>query len=280
MKNKSHNKKRNVGIIYEQLLAYAAKALVESDKKAAAKAQSLIRRFFSDDTELYKEHRLFRAIIKPEIKDGSLATKILGEAKRAARSHNVPRLDREKSRLIKEINYSFGKDFYKQPISNYTDYATVQTMLNDWRSTHAPIDRLTFFESKVHDILMTQEKEPQTKDMYDKQVDNLVVKVMTEKYNTKYGNKLGDVQQLLLKEYIFSEKGDSTGFKKILNKIKETVLKDLEIFETECENNHVAGKITEVKDDIRTLDINTLDDQIMARFLTLCDLSDELRRTK
>lgn len=278
MKNKSHNKKRNVGIIYEQLLAQAAKALVESDKKKAAKAQSLIRRFFSEDTELYKEHRLFRAIIDPEIKDGSLATKILGEAKRAARGHNVARLDREKSRLIKEINYSFGKDFYKQAVSNYTDYATVQTLMNDWRSVSSPIDRVTLFESKVHDILMTPGEEPQLQEMYDKQVDNLVVKVMTEKYNTKYSEKLGDVQQILVKEYIFSENGDSNGFKRVLKTIKETVLKDLNAFELECENNHVASKINEVKEDIKSLDINTLDDQVMVRFLTLCDLSDELRR--
>lgn len=278
MKNKSHNKKRNVGIIYEQLLGQAAKALVESDKKKAAKAQSLIKRFFSEDTELYKEHRLFRAIIDPEIKDGSLATKILGEAKRAARCHNLPRLDREKSRLIKEINYSFGKDFYKQPIQNYTDYATVQTLLNDWRNINAPIDRVTLFESKVHGILMTPGKEPQLQELYDKQVDSLVVKVMTEKYNKKYSEKLGEVQQILVKEYIFSENGDSSGFKRVLKTIKETVLNDLDVFELECDNNHVASKINEVKEDIKSLDINTLDDQVMVRFLTLCDLSDELRR--
>ena len=64
----------------------------------------------------------------------------------------------------------------------------------------------------------------------------------------------------------------------MLHRIKETVLRDLSEYKSDCENDHVANKINEVKEDIRTLDINTLDDQTMTRFLTLCDLSEELRR--
>ena len=60
--------------------------------------------------------------------------------------------------------------------------------------------------------------------------------------------------------------------------IQKKVLADLVAYETECDNRHVASKINEVKEDIRSLDINTLDDQTMTRFLTLCDLSEELRR--
>ena len=100
MTTRSHNKKRNVGIIYEQLLATAAKGIVENKPALTKRAQALIKRFYKDGTEIYREHRLFKAIVEPEIKDGSLATKILDEAKKAARTHNVQRLEREKSRLI------------------------------------------------------------------------------------------------------------------------------------------------------------------------------------
>ena len=77
---------------------------------------------------------------------------------------------------------------------------------------------------------------------------------------------------------MFAESGDTKGFKKMLNRIKETVLRDLGEYGLDCENDHVSNKINEVKEDIRALDINTLDDQTMTRFLTLCDLSEELRR--
>ena len=104
------------------------------------------------------------------------------------------------------------------------------------------------------------------------------MKVMTEKFNQKYSSQLSDLQQLLIKEYVFNENTDGKAFKNVLKRIKEPVLRDLSDYTTECDNTIVAKKINEVKDDIRTLDINTLDDQTMTRFLTLCNLSEELRR--
>ena len=279
MTKKSHNKKRNVGILYELLLSTAAKGLVESNRSLTRKSQKLIKRFFNPETELYKEHRLFKALVEPHIQDGALATKILGEAKRAARSHNKDRLTREKSKLIREINHSFGKDFYNQRVENYVDYATVQTLLNDWRSySEAPIDRVTLYESKVHSILIRPKNNLKLMEEHDKQVDNLVIKVMTEKFNKKYSGQLNDLQQLLIKEYVFNENTDGKAFKGVLNRIKETVLRDLTEYATSCDNSIVSKKINEVKDDIRVLNINTLDDQTMERFLTLCSLSEELRR--
>ena len=279
MSKKSHNKKRNVGIIYELLLSTAARGLVESKHSWTTNSQKIIQRFFREGTELYREHRLFKALLEPEIKDGSLATKILGEAKKAARSHNIERLEREKSRLIKEINYTFGKNFYNQRIDNYTEYATIQTLLNDWREWNkADFNRVTLYENKVFDILVKPKNTSKLMQEHDKEVDNLVVKVMTDKFNKKYGSQLSDLQQLLVKEYVFNENTDGKAFIDVLKRIKETVLRDLTEYGVDCDNDHVAKKINEVKSDIRNLDISTLDDQTMTRFLTLCDLSEELRR--
>ena len=279
MTKKSHNKKRNVGIIYEQLLCVVAIGLVENDNNLSNQAKKIIKKYYKDGTELHREHRLFKALVEPQIDDGSLATKILGEAKKAAKTHNVQRLEREKSRLIKEINHTFGKDFYGQRIDNYTDYATIQTLLNDWRAgKQADFSRVTLYESKVHKILTKEKSNESFLKEHNKDVDNLVVKVMTDKFNSKYGKQLTDVQQLLIKQYVFAENGDTAGFQNMLKKIKENVLHDLGVYTSECDNSHVATKINEVKEDIRSLDINTLDDNTMTRFLTLCDLSDELRR--
>ena len=134
------------------------------------------------------------------------------------------------------------------------------------------------YENKAHAILTQPKKKSDLKEHQNKEVDNLVVKVMTEKYNDKYGKQLTDVQQMLIKQYVFAESGDSKGFKSMLKRIQETVINDLIEYQIECDINHVANKINEVKEDIHSLDINTLDDQTMTRFLTLCDLSEELRR--
>ena len=86
MSKKSHNKKRNVGIIYEQLILTISKAIVENNLEDASRAKGIIKKYFKPGTELYKEHKLFQALIKPEINDASLATAILGEAKKASRA--------------------------------------------------------------------------------------------------------------------------------------------------------------------------------------------------
>jgi len=279
MNKKSHNKKRNVGIIYEQLLQYAAQGLVEGNNDRARKARRIIRKYFKQGTELYKEHRLFKALVEPHIPDGSLATKILTEAKRASRAHSTEKLNREKSKLIKEINYTFGQNFYSQRIQNYTDFATVQTLLNDWRSYgNADIARVNLYESKVHTILTKEKVEITLEEHKDSDVNNLVVRLMTEKFNKKYKSQLNEVQQELIKQYVFSQNGDSTGFKNTLDKIRKSTIRNLGLYEYKCDNEHVAKKIHEVKDDIANLDINNLDDHTMSRFLTLCKLSEELRR--
>lgn len=280
MSKRSHNKKRNVGIIYEQLLATAAKGLVENNASKVQKAQKIIKRFFKPGTELYKEYRLFKALVEPHITDGSLATKILGEAKNAARMHETEHLEREKSRLIKEINYSFGKDFYNQVIESYTDYATVQTLLNDWRSFgKADIARVTLYESKVHNILTRQKEVKVLEEEKTPEVNSLVVKLMTEKFNTKYGKQLTDLQKTLIKEYVFvQDGGNSKGFVATLESIKNKTLSQLTDYKARCTNQIVMNKLDEVRNNIQEMNINKLDDINFSRFLKLVDLSEELRR--
>ena len=119
MTKKSHNKKRNVGIIYEQLILTVSKSIINNDIKLAEAAKRIIKKYFRPGTELYKEFRLFNSLIKTHINSESLATRIIQEAKFAAKQHRTKILEREKSALIKSINYTFGRDFYKQYIKEY-----------------------------------------------------------------------------------------------------------------------------------------------------------------
>ena len=44
--SKSHNKKRNVGIVFEQLVKYASKAIVENDQEKASKVLKITNKYF------------------------------------------------------------------------------------------------------------------------------------------------------------------------------------------------------------------------------------------
>ena len=80
MTKRSHNKKRNVGIIYEQLILTVSKALIDNDINKAKIAKNIIKKYFRPGTEIYKEHKLFQSLIRTHIKDNSLATRILIES--------------------------------------------------------------------------------------------------------------------------------------------------------------------------------------------------------
>lgn len=54
----SHNKKRNVGLIYEQLIRYASKCILEGRTERAEIAMQILKEHFRPGTELYKEFRL------------------------------------------------------------------------------------------------------------------------------------------------------------------------------------------------------------------------------
>ena len=64
MKKRSHNKKRNVGIIYEQLLRTISKSLVEGDTKKANLVKSIIHNIKGKDKEkLFKRKTISINII-------------------------------------------------------------------------------------------------------------------------------------------------------------------------------------------------------------------------
>ena len=58
----NHNKKRNVGLIYEQLIRYASKCILEGKTDRAEIAMQIMKEHFRPGTELYKEFRLFNAL--------------------------------------------------------------------------------------------------------------------------------------------------------------------------------------------------------------------------
>ena len=126
-----HNKKRNVGIIYELMLRHISEKLIEGKEDEAQYALDVIGKSFNTDTEIYKEFRLFNALANSTVSSSSVAATILSEARSACRRIDRLRLDREKSCLIKEINYNLSdKNFYNRQIPNYREYASIQNLLN------------------------------------------------------------------------------------------------------------------------------------------------------
>jgi hypothetical protein len=108
-------------------------------------------------------------------------------------------------------------------------------------------------------------------------INVLTVKIMTEKFNKKYGKHLNLDQRRLIKEYIFSrEDGTTPSLIKKLLVIKKQTLHELTDFKVRCKNEVLSEKIEDVIKKIHELDLSIMTDSTMSRFLMLSRLKEEL----
>jgi hypothetical protein len=269
-----HNKKRNVGIIYEQLLQKAASAMVEGDRDASAACAAIIKRHFKPGTELYKEFRLFQALVNTTVKSDQLAIRILGEAKRGSQFLSSRQLELEKSRLIKEINHTLDDtNFFNQPIKDYRLFATVQTLINDWRKDDdASLERVSMYEQKLMDRLLEEKAQSeQLEEMIDHDVSSLTVRVMHDKFEKKWGNRLTETQALLLKDFISGEVNTD-----MLERIKNRTLLGLKRLKESTRSDVLLEKIDDVARQVVLLETDSLNDEKIVKFMQLAQLQQEL----
>jgi hypothetical protein len=270
---KSHNKKRNVGIIYEQLINFMCSRLLEEDNKTVTEAVSLIKNHFKPGSQLQKEYKLFKALATTSGVSDQLASSIINEAKKACnKMFDNDVLEKEKSRLIRDLNYSFGKGrIFEEKVENYRTYATIQTLLNEWRDDSDNFDKTTEYEIKLHQKLTGDIKE--AKPSLPVKVDGLTRKLMKEMFNKKYDNVLNEGQQNLINTYI-SDNSDQ--LVENFSKSKISCIKVLENYMSKCSNRILINKKQEILRNIKNLDENNTSKENLQKFLTIEKLKEEI----
>lgn len=281
MSSKGHNKKRNTGLLYEFLVAVISRSLVEGNQKASSQALRILRRHFKPGTELYKEFRLINALRKTTVSSEQVAGSILQEAKVAARSHDFKELDRQKSLLIRDINHIINdENFYDQQVSEYRFLATVQTLLNDWRTRDVDLQRIASYEDLLVKHLTT-EKIAEPDHLINDETPGegrLLMKVMMKKLNEKYSGVLNDEQKSLIRAYAFSTANDDPESIKLkLAEVKGSLLASLDAFSSEHpENEYINKKLTSAREQLVSEQLNNIDDETVTRFMLYTKLAAEL----
>ena len=275
-----HNKKRNIGIMYELLLRHISNKLIENDKKGAEKATKIIEKRFAKNTELYKEFRLFNALSRTTVQNTEIAAAILTEAKSAARRFDRHRLEKEKSALIRDINYSINdKTFYYRSISDYREMANIHNMINEWqKGDRSDLKRMVILEQKALNTLMAEKTERVISETSQQDNDALIEKIMTKKLNEKYST-LSNMQREIIQKYaLYSQnESDHAKLKEFLSEKKQITLKSLKDFSKINENSHLSEKISLVKNKINQLEMSDLNDKTVTKFLTLSKLIEEFK---
>ena len=267
-----HNKKRNVGLIHEQLVRYVASSLIAKDKKSANEAIKIIAKHFKAGSELYKEFRLFNALVNLPVGSRDLAERVLVESKKFSVTHDANKLRQEKSLLIKDINTQLAESrrFYDIKIDNYRFYATVQTMLNEWRGKNA-LDmtaRAQYEEKIIENLSMS----PGTVIEEKMETDPLVRKLMFQKFEVKYKDHLSTEQKRILEAAVLD---DDVNFKATVQSIKERALRTIRKFKSTCDNETLLEKIDGVRQRIEILE-ETKSDSTVAKTLHLVQLLEEM----
>ena len=273
---KTHNKKRNIGIIYDQMISALCESYIDKDIDTTKKMLKIIKESFKKGTQLQKELQFFNSFLKMQDLSENLSSDIIREAKSACKNHfNQKDLDLEKSKLIKLLNYTFGKGkIFERKVKNYTMYATIQTLLNEWRSEDSNFSEVVKYEIKLNEWLTTP-REVIAEDNSFNNIDDVTLKIMSEKFNKKYKN-LNEDQSFLISNYIKSKNNNNNQIAESFKEIKEETLSLLEQYKSRCDSQYVLNKYKTIKDNIQTLNENIISEENLKRFLTVAKLKDEL----
>jgi hypothetical protein len=278
--SKNHNKKRNSILLYEFLVSSISKSLVENDKKKSSAALKILRRHFKKGTNLYREFRLLNSLVKTSVSSPQVASRILKEAKDAAIQINVEDLNREKSLLIRNINHTINDaGFYDQHISEYRMCATIQQLINEWRSDDADLSRVAEYEDQLVSWLLTPKKSVNEHTISEDSAgtSRLLMSVMTKKLNEKYSG-LSDQQKSIIKSYALStESKDSTHLRTKLEEVRTNLINSIDAYAEETKSlPHLSKKLLETKEELLKERIETVDDSTITKFMIYSKLNSEL----
>jgi ribosomal protein S13 len=269
-----HNKKRNVGLIYELLIQRLSRAVVENDAKKIATVQEIIKNRFKKGTELYKEFRLFNALVATSGVSEQLAYRILNEAKAASSDHNHKLLDKEKSLLIRDVNHKLNEtNFYNVKVKNYPVYASAQQLFNGWRGDDISITEIAKHEATVHSWLIRDENNDNLEEHTTPQVNDLTFHIMQEKFEQKYGTSLSKEQTSILKLYC---EGDNKGLSKTATEISKQLSRQINKYEKKSRDNFLVEKIQRVNSSVDGYVFSSDIDDV-SKMMTLAQLLSEIR---
>jgi len=280
--SKNHNKKRNSILLYEFLVSSISKSLVEDDKRKSSSALKILRRHFKKGTNLYREFRLLNSLLKTTVSSPQVAGRILKEAKDAALSIDLSSLDREKSLLIRNINHTINNDgtFYDQQVNEYRVCATIQQLINEWRSDDSDISKIAEYEDQLMQWLLTPKQSIAEHTISEESAgtSRLLMSVMTKKLNEKYAGSLNDQQKSIIKAYaLSSDSNDMSHLKIKLEEVRHDLSNRIDSYIEEIkELPHLRTKLLETRSELMNENIEEVNDSLITKFMIYSKLRTEL----
>ena len=272
-----HSKYKNTGILFELLTRQLTADTIAGN---TPKALSIIKKYFSGESTLLKEYKIYHTFISQKYKENNKATMLIDTLIEAHGKLNKSQLRREKYNLIKEIKETYDiNNFFKAKISNYKIMASIFNLLENKEASPISIvnSKTTLLEyitiksetTKKNSIIENYSKQ-------DKDTRLITYKVLLEKFNDKYSG-LQNNQKVLLKEYVNSVT-NSPALKSFINQEIKEVKKIINTYSKKVEDKAVAVKLTETKNMIKPLcKKSSVNDDNVINLLNYYELVNELK---
>ena len=263
----NHNKKRNTAFLYEVLIKELSVASINEDVKRKQKALRTLKEYFGKDKILNRELNIYKSFSNLSEHGQITIEKILFEAKKQFIYIDRRKVHSAQSKLINEINKSFGADSWNIFVANFKDIATINQILNQKLN---PKDQVLLEEK-----LYSDRTDQNTKKQAIQKIDNLTVKKFVEKFNDEYTEKLNENQRSLLNRYITSYQDGGLDFKMYLyeeiDRLKNTLKKNI----TKADEQ-TSGKLDKVVEKIRNYNTRSIDKDFLSEVMTIQSLVYEL----
>ena len=279
-----HSKYKNTGLIFELLVKQIA---ADTLSKSESPAVRILKKYYTGNSALVKEFRLYEFILKNKNVSQTKADTIISSIIEVSRKLDRETLRRQKYDIIKEIKEAYDLDkFFSTSVRDYKPLAAVYCLMEaqnspDLSDPQVLIDNKTTI---LEHLTETAQSEQDVKDKlieeyskYDEDLRILTYKILLERFNGEYGDLL-PAQKNILKEFITS--GNSqVGLRTIYNKEVETVREQISSFAENTTDSVLKIKLNEILKVILPLDNKTkVDDSNIVEVLQYHELVSELAK--
>lgn len=279
-----HSKYKNTGLIFELLVKQiAADTLSRKDSPAV----KIIKKFYTGNTSLVKEFKLYDFVIKNKGVGSRKAESIITTIVELSRKIDATSLKKQKYELIKELKSHYNlEDFFTIKVANYKPLAAMYCLL-EAQNMPDLVDPKVFVDNKttlLEHFLQTKSSQVDAKDTlieeyskYDKDLRLLTYKILLEKFNDRYKDLLPE-QKDILKEFIVSV-NSSTKLRTLVNEELQKIQKQITTLRGKVSDSIVQIKLDEVFKSITPVkNTDKVTDSHLVSLMQYYDLIAELRK--
>jgi hypothetical protein len=245
-----HSKYKNTGLIFELLVKQIAADTLSSKESPAIQ---LIKKFYTGQTALVKEFKLYDYILKNKGVGVNKAETIISTILELSKKLDSKTLSKQKYQLIRELKEHYNlEEFFSIKVPAYKPLAALYCLLEAQNTenlsdpTSIVNNKSTLLEhlSQVKQNITEQDTLMEEYAKYDKDLRLLTYKILLEKFNSRYKDLLPE-QKNILKEFITSA-NSSTRLRNLVNEELTRLRSEILRMKKNVSNDIVRIKLDEV----------------------------------